>query len=355
MDAESTQGPTIAEARAAFIATLVTKSQRTAANYRSALNRFTEYLRDGGDDPAVMTSTALAPTVLEDFYTWLLAQPLAAGQDARARRRSAVTYVAGARAFARFLDRRHWLDPAVSYERMKDGVRDAIGRLPYPTPRVDDSVARVVTYVNSIPAPPTGDGADQARLTLLRDKAILATLYGTALRRAEAASLNRTDIQDGRARQGIITGKGGKERVVFFDAESLAAIRAYLHARGDTHRPLFLRHDDGRGKPGPRGERWRLSPQSIWRVVKHYGALAGVAVTTHHLRHLKARVMLNEGLQLSELQDILGHASPATTKLVYAPYSQTHLRDAFDRYSLTAAEVARRSGEETLPETETGK
>jgi integrase len=112
--------------------------------------------------------------------------------------------------------------------------------------------------------------------------------------------------------------------------------------RTDPYQPVFLRHDDGRGKPGPRGEHWRLSPQSVWGVVKKYGALAGVEVTTHHLRHLKTRVMLNNGAQLSEVQDILGHASPETTKKIDASYTKQHLRDAFDRFSLPAEEVARR-------------
>ena len=123
----------------------------------------------------------------------------------------------------------------------------------------------------------------------------------------------------------------------------MAAIRAYLEARADAHLPLFLRHDDGRAKPGLRGARWRLSPQSVWLVVKKYGALAGVEVTTHHLRHLKARVLLNAGAELAEVQDILGHASPETTKKIYAQYTKQHLRRAFDEHSLPAAEVARRA------------
>jgi hypothetical protein len=141
---------------------------------------------------------------------------------------------------------------------------------------------------------PTGRNA-RHRLELLRDKAILQTLYATALPRQEILRLNRTDIQDGRAREGLVTGKGDKERTVFFDDESLAAIRAYLEARADAHLPQFIRHDDGCGKPGLRRERWRLSPQSVWLVVKKHGALAGVEVTTHRLRHPKARVLLNAG------------------------------------------------------------
>jgi hypothetical protein len=73
-------------------------------------------------------------------------------------------------------------------------------------------------------------------------------------------SLLRVEIRDGRSFEGSIMGKGDKERVVFFDEAALVAIRAYLTARVDTYEPVFLRHDDGRGKPGPRGEHWRLSP-----------------------------------------------------------------------------------------------
>ena len=61
--------------------------------------------------------------------------------------------------------------------------------------------------------------------------------------------------------------------------------------------------------------------------------------TTHHFRHSKASVLLNRGASLSEVQDILGHASPETTKRIYAHYETQHLRDAFDRYSATPEEL----------------
>jgi integrase/recombinase XerD len=80
----------------------------------------------------------------------------------------------------------------------------------------------------------------------------------------------------------------------------------------------------------------------VWGIVKKYGTLAGVQVTTHHLRHLKARTLLNQGAQLAEVQDLLGHASPETTKKIYAHYTTRRLREAFDRYSLTPEDVARR-------------
>lgn len=325
----------LSAAIAAFGDALIAKSPRTATNYKSALNRFREFLPSIGLDPTRATTDALPADSLERFYTWLLR---AYGRDHKA---SAVTYVAGVRAFFRFLDRQGLLAPGTSYERMKDGVRELIGRTRYKTPRADDGVARAVTTAMATPLPPPAREHEQRRLEALRDRAILATLYGTGMRRAELAGLNRADVRDGRASEGIITGKGDRERTVFFDDAALAAIRAYLDARQDTLAPLFLRHDDGRGQPGPRGERWRLSPQSVWSVVKRYGRLAGVDVSPHKLRHLKARVLLNAGAHLAEVQDILGHASPETTKRIYAQYTKQHLREVFDQFSVPAEDLVR--------------
>src|SRR5687767_1582221 len=57
--------------------------------------------------------------------------------------------------------------------------------------------------------------------------------WSSARRREEISRLNRTDIQDGRAADGLVTSKGNKDRVVFFDDSALEAIRTYLAARGD--------------------------------------------------------------------------------------------------------------------------
>ncbi|MHB1005175.1 MAG: tyrosine-type recombinase/integrase [Chloroflexota bacterium] len=327
--------PALPDAIAAFADTLVAKSPRTSINYLSALNRFRDYLDATGADPNALTTDCFASDTLERFYTWLLRT------HGREHRTTAVTYASEVRAFFRFLDRRRWLHPDFSYERAKDGLRQLIGRVSYKTPRIDDAVALVVTHAANLPLPPDDQAHRGQRLEMLRDRALLLTLYATGMRRSEIASLSRGDIQDGRSPEGLITGKGEKERIVFFDEQAMAAIRAYLEARGDPYLPVFLRHDDGRGKPGPRGEHWRLSPTSVWDVVRRYGRLAGVEVTTHHLRHLKARVMLNAGAQLSEVQDLLGHASPATTKMIYAPYTKQHLREAFDKFSVPAADLAR--------------
>ena len=146
-------------------------------------------------------------------------------------------------------------------------------------------------------------------------------------------------------------GKGQKERVAFFGKDALQAIQDYVAARGDTYEPLFLRHDRARGDAGPGGENWRVSAHAVWDVVKKWSRAAGVRATTHHLRHAKATIMLNEGAKLEEVQDLLGHASPQTTKLIYAHYTVEHLEEAFDRYSPTTDQLIKRArGDIPAPE-----
>lgn len=335
--------PTLGVARERFLEALAARSPRTRVTYASALRRFDEFLGQQRIDPATATAEALPTDVLERYLAWLLrAYP---GVE---HRFTLVTYVAGARAFFRFLVRRHLAPPRFNFEEMRDNLREAMGRFQYRTPRVDRRLPLIVTYVDSLPVPSPAERKGERRREVLRDKALLKVLFCTGMRREEVSRLNRADLEDGRADRAIISGKGERERVVFFDAETLAAVRRYLEARADPYEPLFLRHDNRRGRPRKGGAAWRLSPQSVWAIVKKYAKLAGVPATTHDFRHAKASVLLNRGAKLSEVQDLLGHASPETTKRIYAHYEVAHLREAFDRYSASAEELARelRAGRE---------
>jgi site-specific recombinase XerD len=129
------------------------------------------------------------------------------------------------------------------------------------------------------------------------------------MRREEASALNRLDLADGRVDRALVTSRG-RRRLTFFDQESLRAIRAYLDARHDQHAPLFLRHDNHRGRsPGRSGERWRLSPQSVWAIVKRYAREVDVSATTRDFRNAKALTLLERGASLSQVRDILGQSS----------------------------------------------
>lgn len=316
-----------------FLQAMVGKSPATVTTYAKSLKRFAEFLADIRM-PRNALARDLPPEILERFYGWLVD---IYGRD---RRATVVTYVAAARAFFRFLSRRGLLSPEVTFEQIRAGLQEVMGKGSYKTPRIDRRLPMVVLYVNNVPLPEPTSRNQARRLEILRDRAIIHTLFATGMRREEVSRLNRQDVDDGWSAQALITGKGDKERIVFFSEEALAAIREYLVARADRHLPLFIRHDARRGRPVQGGQNLRLPPHAIWRIVKKYAALAGVEVTTHDFRHAKASVMLNRGAKLSEVQDILGHASPETTKKIYAHYEVSHLRSAFERYSATAEELA---------------
>lgn len=325
----------LSEAAALFRESLAAKSQRTVDTYLSGLRRFDEYLDDQKVKPASVRVADLGETALVDFQTWLVRS------YGREDRSTISTYVAGVRAFFRFLAQRHLLAADVTFEAIREHARQAMGRVPYRTPRVDARLPLVVLYVKNVPLPHP-ERARRQHLEILRDRAIVLTLFATGMRREEIARLDRSDLDDGWGTQAIIRGKGDRERVVFFSDEALEAIRAYLKARVDDYVPVFVRHDRARGRPRGRGSNYRLSPLSVWATVKKYARLAEVPVTTHDFRHAKATVLLNQGAKLSEVQDILGHASPETTKKIYAHYEVAHLRAAFDQYSLSAEEMAKR-------------
>ncbi|HZT07900.1 MAG TPA: tyrosine-type recombinase/integrase [Chloroflexota bacterium] len=331
----STADPSVLAAQQLFLDSLVGKSPRTVATYASALRRWNEHLRERKAKPELLATSEIGEEALEAFQRWLIRSY---GRDDRA---TITTYVAGVRAFFRFLSRRHMLNGETSFEAIQEQARAGMGRASYRSPRVDSRLANVVLYVKSVPLPdPTRFPA--AYLEVLRDRAIILTLFSTGMRREEASRLDRADLDDGWNSQAIIRGKGDRERVVFFSEEALEALRAYFNARNDSYAPAFIRHDRARGRVRGRGANYRLSPLSIWKTVKKISLLADVPATTHDFRHAKATVLLNQGAKLSEVQDILGHASPETTKKIYAHYEVQHLRDAFDRYSLSAEEMAER-------------
>jgi len=321
----------LADVEQRFLASLRFGSPRTTATYAAALQRFDRFLAAAGVDPFVETAEILPADVLEHFHAWL--------RDAGYNRTSADTYLGGAKALFRYAVVKRLIPPHFTYDAIRDGLRHATGKRVYHSPRIDPRLPLLVTYADSLPLPGLSERNGASLLELLRDRALLHVLFYSGMRRAEVASLNRQDVQDGYAHEALIVGKSDKERNVFFGDDAQRAIRAYLEARADTHPPLWLRHDNRRGPPGANGEGWRLSAQSVWAIVKDYARVAGVKATPHAFRHLKASTLLNRGASLSEVQDVLGHASPDTTKRVYAHYTPRFLRETVRRYSASASEL----------------
>jgi len=156
-----------------------------------------------------------------------------------------------------------------------------------------------------------GDSAADGPLTL-RNRALLELLYSTGSRISEAVGLDIDDI-DTQARSVLLSGKGGKQRLVPVGRPAVQALEAYL-VRG---RPELARR--GRGTPAiflnVRGG--RLSRQSAWQVLQDAAERAGIksGVSPHMLRHSFATHLLEGGADVRVVQELLGHASVTTTQI----------------------------------------
>ncbi|MEO0080030.1 MAG: tyrosine recombinase XerC [candidate division WOR-3 bacterium] len=157
--------------------------------------------------------------------------------------------------------------------------------------------------------------------TELRDIAIVETLYGSGLRAAELVGLNRSDI-DFENETIRVRGKGGKERILPLGRKEREALERYLAQR--RHRdaePVFLNRAGG-----------RLTTRSVQKIVNRMlSRVAGVTATNPHaLRHAFATHLLERGADLRAVQELLGHASLATTQ-VYTHLTVERLKRVYDK------------------------
>ncbi len=231
---------------------------------------------------------------------------------------------AAARSLYRYL-RRHGAvaaDPTASLSTPKVGAR-----LPAVLKEAEAAgfVESVVTEPRSGgPAGGCGDGDDDGRGWLLRDRAILELLYGCGLRVAELAALDPEHVDLARRRVRV-RGKGNKEREVPLGDPAAEAVEAYLREglpglpRGDGEASLFVNR---RGK--------RVSPRDVRGLVEQYRrvALSGRQVSPHTLRHSFATHLLEGGADIRVVQELLGHASLATTQR-YTHVSRSRLFSAY--------------------------
>jgi integrase/recombinase XerD len=158
----------------------------------------------------------------------------------------------------------------------------------------------------------------------IRDRALLELLYATGARVSEAIGLDVDDMRHGDILR--LRGKGDKERIVPLGSFARAAIDAYLTrvrpalaAKGPATPKLFL---GARGRP--------LSRQSAWLVIQSAAEQAHLTahVSPHTLRHSFATHLLQGGADVRVVQELLGHASVATTQ-IYTHVSADTLRDMY--------------------------
>jgi integrase/recombinase XerC len=169
-------------------------------------------------------------------------------------------------------------------------------------------------------------GAAQQDPMALRDRLIVEMLYATGIRVSELCGLDIDDI-DSERRLVRVLGKGNKERAVPFGVPAEDALRAWLSAG----RPAFVNAESGRALL--LGRRGRRLDQRQARTVVHevLSAIPGAPdMGPHGLRHTAATHLLEGGADLRIVQELLGHASMATTQL-YTHVSIDRLKKAHDQ------------------------
>jgi integrase/recombinase XerC len=157
---------------------------------------------------------------------------------------------------------------------------------------------------------------------MLRDRAVLETLYSTGIRASELIGINREDIDrnDSLIR---IRGKGRKERIVPIGSKALVAINEYLTlpSRIAETAAIFT---------GPSGK--RLTARTVQRILENHRKQLGLQqkASPHTLRHSFATHLLESGADLRAIQELLGHASLSTTQR-YTHVNLDSLMEVYDK------------------------
>ena len=158
----------------------------------------------------------------------------------------------------------------------------------------------------------------------LRDRAMLELLYGSGLRISELVELDVDDV-DLQERSVRAFGKGSRERIVPLGRPAATAVATWVRDGRPQLRPSVAAVCvNARGG--------RLSRQGAWKVVKRLASRAGLgeAVSPHTLRHTFATHLLDGGADVRVVQELLGHASVATTQ-IYTHVSTARLRAVFEQ------------------------
>jgi len=167
-----------------------------------------------------------------------------------------------------------------------------------------------------------------------RDKAIFELIYATGVRCSELVGICMNDI-DFDEKTILIRGKGSKERIVLFGKKALASLMDYLERerstllRGKETPNLFL---NTTGRP--------LSPRSVQRIFEMFRNLLKVDrnLTPHKLRHSFATHLLQQGVDLRVIQELLGHKTLDTTEIYTRVTSQELAKMCDEKHPLNNLE-----------------
>ena len=304
-----------------YTTSILNKSPGTVKEYNYDLNRFLKYimyrfkLTDEKNFDAIdihnMDLETLNKIKLDDIHAYLfyLANSCQSKPATRARKTASI------RVFFKYMSQKaakpmdH--NPALNLESPKIGVR----------------VPRYLSLEESKKLLAATNNEDTRNKE--RDYAIITLFLNCGMRLSELVGINIKDIDFDEAKMNV-TGKGNKERIVYFGSACRKAIDSYLEERNQKvlsdNRALFGSRDGN-----------RISVTAVHRLVKKALLQAGLDSTqfsAHKLRHTAATMMLSGGVDVKTVQEVLGHENLNTTQ-IYTHIENTELKIAAEANPLS--------------------
>jgi len=277
-------------------------SAKTLEAYRRDVSQFLGFLAEHlGRAPSLKQLAKLAPADVRAF--------MAARRSGGAGNRSLMRGLAGARSFARFLER--------------NGKGKVAALAAVRTPKLPRTLPKPIAASAAKRMIDTELRAGEARepWIIARDAAVLALLYGAGLRVSEALGLSAKDFAEG-ADAITVTGKGNKTRMVPLLPQVAKLIADYVALCPFDSGPDGLLFVGTRGGP--------LSPRIVQLTMARLRGALGLpdSATPHALRHSFASHLLARGGDLRAIQELLGHASLSTTQ-IYTAVDAERLLDVY--------------------------
>ncbi len=288
-------------------------SNNTQRNYRQYLHLFTNWLKHIGQ-PKMLPKELSAQHIWD--YRLYLAREYKTPRGAYLSKKSQNYYLIALRALLAFFAERDIESlPSSKVKLAKQKDEQTISFLD-----IHD-----VEKILHVP--------DTKNVSGLRDRAIMELFFSSGMRISELVALDQdqvsflNDKRTDRTYELSILGKGKHIRTIFISPRAAEWLRAYLDARHDVHKPLFI---SARSK---KSEAKRLTPRSIQQMISRAAMIAGLSkkVTPHTMRHTYATDLLSHGADLRSVQELLGHKNVATTQ-IYTHVTNKRLRDIHEKF-----------------------
>lgn len=271
------------------------KSYNTIRSYKNDLNQFITYLEE---NEGIKDFKDVEIITFRSFIAYL-------NSDIKITKRSINRKLSAIRSFFEYLVKNNKLE---ENKAIYINMPKFENKLPSFLLKEDMEKVRLVINTNNILG--------------LRDRAIIEILYSSGIRSSELLDLseNMINMQDRELR---VIGKGNKERITFFSKTAKKYLTEYIEAKkSKTYYDKNIVFTNSKGG--------KLTTRSLRRLIEDYNKRSGITkeLTPHVFRHTFATQLLNSGVDIRYVQELLGHTSIATTQF-YTHVSKKALRDVY--------------------------